>query len=654
MVSHADFNSRGRHNWIVRDLRGARRAAASLERGISRPLMISGVTPSGLFQGDADDTLQRMRDSLRNSGRLFRQGNTLIFLQGGRRPAGGCSPTPVAVDGTITRTAPAIVRNVVMCRELKANSNGKGSKPNQPLEYEVQFAVPQGVLQQVVAMDGFTEDIHEARYIVNHPVFDRDFNWLDVGYHEPQHVLVCGDSFEPAVLEQLDFQQSEIRTVADVLLLLPPQTRRWVAGFHWNGPVDLINYLGTALMIPLMPMLVEDGHPGVMLWGNKPGIGKSLAAQCLAILKDGEQASPTSVDGGSREVENQIASELNDGRTVLFIDNQKGVVNVPVLEANMTAAQLGFRGFNIQRKIRRPNDLLWLLTTNDAAPSDDLLSRCVHIRLHYEGIPDSHRFTLSEKDLIDHVRNNRSGILAELAGFVIRWLDAGRPSAPADCRFGIFGRIVGSVLTLNGLPGFLTNAREEVREHSTKHQQLVAIVGRLLDGRDRVFVLGVEGDIEDADDEFKRGPRPVDPREQKDWVPYLASAGVITAACSTPEKQKVAATQYLNEVLKVPVEIEVGDHTAHAMIVSRPLGKRRVAYALAVKGLPPALKADGDGDGRAEVQVVVDEPHETGDVPSPNVDGGANPPPSPEPSHSDRDGSKDASQEPEDDLWGPN
>ena len=137
-------------------------------------------------------------------------------------------------------------------------------------------------------------------------------------------------------------------------------------------------------------------------------------------------------------------------------------------------------------------------------------------------------------------------------------------------------------------------------------------------------------------------------------MPYLASAGVITAACSTPEKQKVAATQYLNEVLKVPVEIEVGDHTAHAMIVSRPLGKRRVAYALAVKGLPPALKADGDGDGRAEVQVVVDEPHETGDVPSPNVDGGANPPPSPEPSPSGRDGSKDASQEPEDDLWGPN
>jgi hypothetical protein len=319
----------------------------------------------------------------------------------------------------------------------------------------------------------------------------------------------------------------------------------------------------------------------------------------------------------------------------------------------MTAAQLGFRGFNIQRKIRRPNDLLWLLTTNDAAPSDDLLSRCVHVRLHYEGIPDSHRFALSEKDLIDHVRNNRSGILAELAGFVVRWLDAGRPSEPSPCRFGVFGRVVGSVLAHSGLPGFLSNTREEVREHSTKHQQLVAIVERLVDGKDRAFVLEVEGDIENADDEFKRGTRPVDPREQKDWVHYLAGAGVITAACTTPEKQKVAATQYLNEVLKVPVEIEVEEHTVHAMIVSRPLGKRRVAYALAVKGLPPAPKADGDGDDQAEVQVVVDEPHETGDVPPTNVDGGANTPPSSEPSHSDRDGSKDASEEPEDDLWGP-
>ncbi|MFM8803522.1 MAG: hypothetical protein ACKOK8_06385 [Planctomycetia bacterium] len=207
----------------------------------------------------------------------------------------------------------------------------------------------------------------------------------------------------------------------------------------------------------------------------------------------------TSVEGGAREVENQIASEMNDGRTVVFLDNQKGTMNVPVLEANMTSSQVAIRGFNIQRKIRRPNDLLWLITTNDAVPSDDLLSRCIHVRLHYEGEPDSRAFAMSDGELLNYVRGNRAGILAELSGMVVRWLDAGRPLAPAPCRFTVFGQVVGSVLTYNGLPGFLSNTREEVRQHSTAHQQLIAIAERLLDGRDRSFIWEVEGDIEGAD-----------------------------------------------------------------------------------------------------------------------------------------------------------
>ena len=83
--------------------------------------------------------------------------------------------------------------------------------------------------------------------------------------------------------------------------------------------------------------------------------------------------------------------------------------------------------------------------------------------------------------------------------------------------------------------------------------------------------------------------------EQKDWVPYLASAGVIPAACDTPQKQKTAVTQYMASVVKVPVEVDVGDRTVRAMLVSRPLRSRRTAYVLAVEGLPVETGADGDG-----------------------------------------------------------
>ena len=189
MVSFAEFNSRGRHNWLVQDLRNATSALAELLQGRSRPLMIQNVTTSGHFVGQAGTTLHRMMKSLRESDRVYRQGNSIVFLTGGNRPGRGCSPTPIAVDGTITTTASAIVSNVLMCSEVRNNATGKRSRPDQPVEYEVQFSVPSSVLQQVVVVDGFVDELPEAQIIINHPVFDRDFQWLDVGYHQDQRIL---------------------------------------------------------------------------------------------------------------------------------------------------------------------------------------------------------------------------------------------------------------------------------------------------------------------------------------------------------------------------------------------------------------------------------------------------------------------------------
>jgi DNA polymerase III delta prime subunit len=396
-------------------------------------------------------------------------------------------------------------------------------------------------------------------------------------------------------------------TVREVLDRLPPLMRDWVRGFHWNSPIDLINYIAGPLMTVLMPLFVEAGHPAMMFWGNKPGIGKSLAAQCLAILKDGEQAAATSIEGGAKEVENQIASEFNDGRTTLFIDNQKGPINCPILEANMTCAQLGYRGMFVQSKIRRPNDVLWLITTNDGTPSDDLLSRCIHSRLHYEGDPASCRYGATEDEIVRYMKANRAGILAEAAGMVRRWMDAGRVLVHTPGRFEKFSNTVGSILVANGLPGFLSNARAEIREHSTKLQQLTAIAERIIDERKAGFLWEVDCPIDEADDRFK-AQMPEHAIEPKDWVSYLIGAGVILPTCNTSQKQKVAVTEYMKTVVKEPLEVVVGDALVQVMIVSRPLRSRRTAYALAVQGLAAVPVVEAVDDSAANLDLDAPSP----------------------------------------------
>jgi hypothetical protein len=172
-------------------------------------------------------------------------------------------------------------------------------------------------------------------------------------------------------------------------------------------------------------------------------------------------------------------------------------------------------------------------------------------------------------------------------------------------RFEKFSNTVGSILAANGVPGFLSNARAEIREHSTKLQQLTAIAERVIAERRAGFLWEVDCPIEEADDRFK-AQTPEHAMEPKDWVGYLTGAGVIPPTCNTSQKQKVAVTDYMKTVVKVPLEVVVGDSVVQVTMVSRPLRSRRTAYALAVHGLAPA--GDGVDDSAANLDLSAPSP----------------------------------------------
>ena len=185
---------------------------------------------------------------------------------------------------------------------------------------------------------------------------------------------------------------------------------------------------------------------------------------------------------------------------------------------------------------------------------------------------------------------------------VRRWMDAGRIMVHTQGRFEKFSNTVGSILAANGLPGFLSNDRAEIRDHSTKLQQLLAIAERVIDERKAGFLWEVDCPIEKADDRFK-AQMPEHPMEPKDWVAYLIGAGVILPTCNTSQKQKMAVTEYMKTVVKVPLEVVVGDDLVQVMIVSLPLRSRRTAYALAVQGLAAAPTVESVDDSAANLDL---------------------------------------------------
>lgn len=594
MVSLADFRAwSGRRqreaNWVRSRTFAGTAALAAMTRGFSGPRFVAGISKDGEYLGDAVAKIDEVIGILATDARLYRQGNIVLYVT-----PSAAIPRPVVVDGYPIKEATARLSNIIMCSRMQSNATGRNARVDEPAEYAVQYALPKVVIEQVAARDDFLGRLRAVDLVFSHPVFDSQFRWLGAGFHDEQKILVLGDPCEPASLCPAGPDAPPPVAVQDVIDRLPPLLRDMVQEGHWATPVDLTNYIGIAIGILLMPSFIGQ-HPAVIIWGNKPEIGKSTNAQKLAILVDGEPASVLPLlPSNDKEIEHRMVDVLAAGRKTFFFDNTKGTINSPFIEANVTAPRIAPRIMHTQKSMERPNDVLWIFTTNDGAPSDDLISRSINVRLHYEGVASEHVFRRSDHEVLNFVRENRHGILAELAGWVIRWLEMGRPQVTTPCRFRTFGSVVGSILAANGLPGFNSNAREESQANSPRSQQIVALAEKLLAERPPGFILEVDGGADAAAEAMAAST--LHRQEQREWIPALLAVGAIPPSKDTDAKKKSAATAFLKAACREPVQIETDGGTVSAMIVSRSVGQRRVAYALAVSGAALAAPPGDDSE----------------------------------------------------------
>jgi hypothetical protein len=292
------------------------------------------------------------------------------------------------------------------------------------------------------------------------PLFDRDWNLISTpGYDARSGIYYCGTWVQPATNT----------TVLD----------RVLADFCWKSPVDRVNYLG--LLITGVTILHSPGtHPAAMFNANQTGAGKSTLARCMGWLLHGgcHSVSYTSDDA---EFEKQIATRVSAGDRVILIDNAKHSqrvreVSSAVLERSITDPVLNYRRLGSNTPIRRPNDVIFGITMNDAKLSVDLTRRCMPINLEAHGNVRARRF--AHDDIDAFVRDHRWEMLGELLGLVVRWLDAGRPEPDQPARHSIGQRwatTTDAILRHAGLVGFLDNMSEAERAFDADYDALTEL-----------------------------------------------------------------------------------------------------------------------------------------------------------------------------------
>ena len=147
-------------------------------------------------------------------------------------------------------------------------------------------------------------------------------------------------------------------------------------------------------------------------------------------------------------------------------------------------------------------------------------------------------------------------LLGELAGMVVRWVQAGRPRFNHRHRCAEWAAVIGGILEANGLPEFLANMNEAAGDFNAELEGLAALAEAAMEVKGATII------VENEDTgEGERG------LNVAAWEPIFRKAGVLADELAAGKSQRSKETRmgdYLGKHLgrSVPICARAGSGTA--------------------------------------------------------------------------------------------
>ena len=265
------------------------------------------------------------------------------------------------------------------------------------------------------------------------------------GYHPEDRVLLLPHDLE---LRRMPVGEA-------VALLMD-----WIDDFPFVNDAGRAHAIGLALT-PLVRRIIAGPVPPVLIEAPKPRTGKTLLAQALTAPAVGWVPVSTLADS-EEERGKALFSTLLKGRPVAILDNLKGRINSPTLEAVLTAwPSYEARILGMSQDVEVQALIQWVLTTNNGEFSEDMIGRLVTIRLdrHVERPDLLDISTLKHPDIKSYTMENRARLLSAMFSLVHHWREQGRPKAgpetPYKGTFEAWRDVIGGILGAAGIRGFL-------------------------------------------------------------------------------------------------------------------------------------------------------------------------------------------------------
>jgi hypothetical protein len=191
-------------------------------------------------------------------------------------------------------------------------------------------------------------------------------------------------------------------------------------------------------------------RPAITIVKNAEGAGATILAGCAIIPIRGDLPIGCKAKDDDSEVRKALTSAIRAGQDVIFLDNLKGHLNSPALEAFVSAPTWTDRLLGANEITTGPNTATVFITGNGLTVTPDWRRRSLFIELHLSEERAEDRVfarTLS----VPVLKAMRGKILGACWSLTRRWDEAGRPQpSRSHSAFPEWASIIGGIVEAAG------------------------------------------------------------------------------------------------------------------------------------------------------------------------------------------------------------
>ena len=291
--------------------------------------------------------------------------------------------------------------------------------------------------------------------IVNTPVFGRGGTLLTTpGYHPDARLLYApAPGFTvPAIPAKPT--ASEITAARNLLC------EDLLGDFPFVGPAEMAHVIAL-LLLGFLRGMIDGPTPLHLIEKPTPGSGATLMVDAVATILTGSGASVMTEGRDDDEWRKRVTAKLRQIPAMVLIDNLRAKLDSSAVAAALTAPFWEDRILGASEMARLPIRCLWIATGNNPEFSNEMARRLVRIRLDPHEERPWQRTGFRHPDLMTWVRANRSRLVAACLTLCQAWIAVGKPRGSRSIgSFENWAHVIGGVLDVAGIPGFLGNLDE--------------------------------------------------------------------------------------------------------------------------------------------------------------------------------------------------